>query len=112
MTRKDSVHTCRRDSGCVLAVPTGAQVGQGILDLNAVPEATLATMPGDDAGHRQGVRRTPAVRHHRRGQHVSARAEAHAGAAHRPLREGVRPLEPERGDARRRSCSCPASRSG
>jgi DNA uptake protein ComE-like DNA-binding protein len=30
----------------VAAVPTHAQVGQGILDLNAVPEATLATMPG------------------------------------------------------------------
>jgi hypothetical protein len=30
----------------LLAVPAQAQVGQGILDLNAVPEATLATMPG------------------------------------------------------------------
>lgn len=29
-----------------LAAPAAAQVGQGILDLNAVPEATLATMPG------------------------------------------------------------------
>ena len=30
----------------VCAAPARAQVGQGILDLNAVPEATLATMPG------------------------------------------------------------------
>jgi DNA uptake protein ComE-like DNA-binding protein len=30
----------------VLTTSTGAQVGQGIMDLNAVPEATLATMPG------------------------------------------------------------------
>ena len=30
-----------------LAVPASAQVGRGILDLNAVPEATLATMPGN-----------------------------------------------------------------
>lgn len=30
----------------LLAAQVGAQVGQGILDLNAVPEATLATMPG------------------------------------------------------------------
>jgi DNA uptake protein ComE-like DNA-binding protein len=28
-----------------LATPAAAQVGQGILDLNAVPEATLATLP-------------------------------------------------------------------
>lgn len=30
----------------VLTTSAGAQVGQGIMDLNAVPEATLATMPG------------------------------------------------------------------
>ena len=30
----------------VCAAPARAQVGQGSLDLNAVPEATLATMPG------------------------------------------------------------------
>ena len=29
-----------------LAAPAGAQVGAGLADLNAVPEATLATMPG------------------------------------------------------------------
>lgn len=29
-----------------VATPARAQVGQGIADLNAVPEATLATMPG------------------------------------------------------------------
>ena len=34
----------------VLATPAAAQVGQGILDLNAVPEATLATLPGMNAG--------------------------------------------------------------
>jgi DNA uptake protein ComE-like DNA-binding protein len=28
------------------AAPAGAQVGQGLLDLNGVPEATLATLPG------------------------------------------------------------------
>jgi DNA uptake protein ComE-like DNA-binding protein len=30
----------------VLAAPSHAQVGAGLADLNAVPEATLATMPG------------------------------------------------------------------
>jgi DNA uptake protein ComE-like DNA-binding protein len=34
----------------ILASPAEAQVGRGILDLNAVPEATLATMPGMSAG--------------------------------------------------------------
>jgi DNA uptake protein ComE-like DNA-binding protein len=29
-----------------LAVPAAAQVGPGLMDLNAVPEATLATLPG------------------------------------------------------------------
>lgn len=31
------------------AAPARAQVGQGIIDLNAVPETTLATMPGMNA---------------------------------------------------------------
>jgi DNA uptake protein ComE-like DNA-binding protein len=29
-----------------LALPAGAQVGAGLMDLNGVPEATLATLPG------------------------------------------------------------------
>jgi DNA uptake protein ComE-like DNA-binding protein len=33
-------------SSLALAAPAGAQVGAGLADLNAVPEATLATMPG------------------------------------------------------------------
>jgi DNA uptake protein ComE-like DNA-binding protein len=33
----------------LFTAPAGAQVGRGILDLNAVPEATLATMPGMNA---------------------------------------------------------------
>jgi DNA uptake protein ComE-like DNA-binding protein len=32
-----------------ISAPAEAQVGRGILDLNAVPEATLATMPGMNA---------------------------------------------------------------
>ena len=38
----------RVDARCCggVAAPATAQVGQGLADLNAVPEATLATMPG------------------------------------------------------------------
>ena len=54
----------------LLAAPSDAQVGAGLADLNAVPEATLADDARHDAGDRQGLRRRQTLRHHRRGQRV------------------------------------------